>query len=183
MSSITMLPAGKHVLSVYEDIAPKARSRRRCSSIPRPSTSNRRARRMRSPAGTACSRSTRRSRAALAAPTAGTLTFMAGGSDGRLRQGRADPEADGRPHRPLRRCRRRPGGQDLQQHDPRHLDDRRRRGVRAGREARPVASGAVRRRLDLVRPVLVADHLLPGARAGAGLARQSATTSRALPRR
>lgn len=39
-------------------------------------------------------------------------------------------------------------------------------------EARPVASGAVRRRLDLVGPMLVADHLLPGARAGADLARQ-----------
>ena len=37
----------------------------------------------------------------------------------------------------MRRVRRWPGGQDLQQHDPRHLHDRRRRGLRAGREARP----------------------------------------------
>lgn len=39
-------------------------------------------------------------------------------------------------------------------------------------EARALASGAVRRRLDLVGPVLVADDLLPGAGSGADLARQ-----------
>ena len=41
-----------------------------------------------------------------------------------------------------------------------------------GGEARPVASGAVRRRLDLLGPVLVADVLLPGAGPGADLAGQ-----------
>ena len=40
------------------------------------------------------------------------------------------------------------------------------------REAWPVASGAVRGRLDIVGPVLVADHLLPRARSGADLAGQ-----------
>ena len=40
--------------------------------------------------------------------------------------GRAAPRSRWPAHRPLRRRRRRPGGQDLQQHDPRHLDDRRR---------------------------------------------------------
>jgi 3-hydroxyisobutyrate dehydrogenase len=59
---ITMLPAGKHVLSVYEDIAPKAKEAR-CSSIARPSTWIRRARRIPLLAGTACNRSTRRFRA------------------------------------------------------------------------------------------------------------------------
>ena len=57
------------------------------------------------------------------------------------------------------------------------------RGVRAGREARPLASGAVRRRLDLVGAVLVADQLLPGAGAGARPRRPTTATSRALPRR
>ena len=42
------------------------------------------------------------------------------------------------------------------------------RSLRPRREARPVASGAVRRRLDLLRPVLVADQLLPGSRPGPG---------------
>ena len=46
------------------------------------------------------------------------------------------------------------------------------RGLCAGREAGPVASGAVRRRLDLVGPMLVADILLPGARSGADIAGQ-----------
>lgn len=44
---ITMLPAGKHVLSVYEDIAPKAR-KIHFSSIARPLTSIRHAKPMRS---------------------------------------------------------------------------------------------------------------------------------------
>ena len=46
------------------------------------------------------------------------------------------------------------------------------RSLRARRKARPVAPGAVRRRLDLVGPMLVADHLLPGAGSGAELASQ-----------
>ena len=65
-----------------------------------------------------------------------------------------------------------PGGQDLQQHDPRHLDDRGQRGLHAGQAAGPRRAEAVRRGLDLVGPVLVADQLLPGAGPGADLAGQ-----------
>ena len=60
--------------------------------------------------------------------------------------------------------RRRPGGEDLQQHDARHLDDRRLRGLRAGRQARPRPARALRRGLHLLRRLLVGDELLPGAR-------------------
>ena len=98
------------------------------------------------------------------------LHVRRGGGSFRRRQ--ADPRGDGQAHRPLRRRRRRTGGEDLQQHDPRRDDDRHGRSFRARREARPVPPGAVRRRLDLVGPELVADHLLSGPRPGAGFARQ-----------
>ena len=65
---ITMLPAGKHVLSVYEDIAPKAAKGALfidCSTIDVESARKAHAHRRRS---TACCRSTRRFRAAPAAP-------------------------------------------------------------------------------------------------------------------
>ena len=54
-----------------------------------------------------------------------TLTFMVGGSEQGVARARPILEADGQgggAHRPLGQ---RPGGQDLQQHDPRDLDDRR----------------------------------------------------------
>ena len=76
---------------------------------------------------------------------AATLTFMVGGSDARLRARQAGAGAHGQARRALRRGRQRPGGEDLQQYDPRRLDDRGQRGLRARREARPVAPGAVRR--------------------------------------
>ena len=70
----------------------------------------------------------------------------------------------GRARRPLRRRRRRAGGEDLQQHDPRHLDDRRLRGLRAGEQARPRRARALRRGLDLLGRLLVGHELLPGPR-------------------
>ena len=65
-----------------------------------------------------------------------TLTFMCGGDGQGVRRGQADAGKDGQEDRALRRRRRRPGGQDLQQHDPRRLHDRGQRGLRARREAR-----------------------------------------------
>ena len=61
---ITMLPAGKHVLSVYEDIVPKASARARCfiDCSTMDVESARKAHQI--AAGTACRRSMRRSRAA-----------------------------------------------------------------------------------------------------------------------
>ena len=66
---------------------------------------------------------------------AGTLTFMAGGSADGLRHGQAALRGHGAARGALRRRRRRAGGEDLQQHDPRHLDDRGLRGLRAGRRS------------------------------------------------
>ena len=144
----------------------------RCSSTARRSTSTRPARPMRSPPANGLLSIDAPVSGGTAGAAAGTLTFMAGGSEEAfaLAEPVLQPMAGKIVHCGERR--RRTGGEDLQQHDPRHLDDRRRRGLRARRKARPVAPGAVRRGVDLVRPVLVADQLLPGAGAGADLAGQ-----------
>ena len=91
--------------------------------------------------------------------------------------------SDGQDHRACRRRRQRAGGEDLQQHDPRRLDDRGVGGVRARREARPRQAEAVRHRVEVVGPVLVDDELLPGARAWCRPRRRTATTRRASPPR
>ena len=141
---ITMLPAGKHVISVYEDVAPKVD--KGTLVIDSSTIDVELARKAHAIAA-------KHGLASIDAPVsggtggaaAGTLTFMAGGAPEAFARGRTDPEAHGRAHRPLRRCGRRPSGQDLQQHDTRRVDDRCRRGVRSGREAGALASGAVRR--------------------------------------
>ena len=177
-----MLPAGKHVLSVWSEILPAMEPGALaidCSTIDVES------------ARKAHAIAKERGCLALDAPVSGGVGGAEGGDADLhggwqrrgVRPGRADPGADGQARRALRRGRRRAGGQDLQQHDPRHLDDRRLRGLRAGREARAVRPGAVRRGLDLLGPVLVADQLLPGSGPGAGLARPTTTTSRASPPR
>ena len=168
---ITMLPAGKHVLSVYEEIGAgglkghavhRLLHHRRRFGAPGP---RHRGQSWHAVDRRACVGRHRRRYSRHA--------DLHGRRLGRsLRQGRAGPEADGRQDRALRRSRSGPGSQDLQQHDPRHFDDRRRRSLRARRKTRPVAPGAVRRRLDLFRAVLVADHLLPCARSGSDLAGQ-----------
>ena len=85
----------------------------------------------------------------------------------------ADPRGDGAHDRPCRTRRQRPGGQDLQQHAARRLDDRGVRGVHARRKARTIGADIVRRQLEIDRPMLGVDQLLPGAGAGAVLAGQS----------
>ena len=97
---------------------------------------------------------------------------------GRGRAGAADPRAARHDHRAHRAVRQRPGGQDLQQHDARHLDDRRRRGVHHGRAPGPERRGPVRGRQPLLGAVLGADQLLPGAGAGADLAGQPRLSGR-----
>ena len=64
---ITMLPAGEHVLSVWNEIVPHARQAP-CSSIARPSTSTARGRRISSRRRAALARLMRRCPAASAAP-------------------------------------------------------------------------------------------------------------------
>lgn len=126
---ITMLPAGKHVLTVYEDIAPKLKKGALLidsSTIDVDSA--------RKAHAIAASNGLLSVDAPVSGGTggaaAGTLTFMAGGAQTAFDV--AEPVlADGRTYRPLRRRWRRPGSQDLQQHDPRHFDDRRCRGLRA----------------------------------------------------
>ena len=96
-----------------------------------------------------------------AGAAAGTLTFMVGGPRGGLREGPPPPRRHGLPRRPLRPGRRRPGGEDLQQHAPRHLDDRHLRGLRPRPQARPRPARPLRRGLHLLRRLLVGDELLP----------------------
>ena len=168
---ITMLPAGKHVLSVYDEIAawvPKA-------ALPDRFVDHRRRVGAQGPCdrGRAAAPVDRCARIGRHRGCCGRHADLHGRRLCRsLRQGRAGAEADGRPHRSLRRCRRRSGGKDLQQHDPRHLDDRRRRGIRARRKTRTLPSGALRRGLDRIGPVLVADLLLSRPRTSPRLARQ-----------
>ncbi len=100
-----------------------------------------------------------------------------------VRAGQARPRSDGQDHRACRRRRQRPGRQDLQQHDPRHFDDRGVGGLRAGREARPRRAEAVRHLVEVVGPVLVDDELLPGAGPGADARPPTATIRPASPPR
>jgi 3-hydroxyisobutyrate dehydrogenase len=77
---ITMLPAGKHVLSVWNEVIPSMKQGALiidCSTIDVASAS----RRMRWPPSMAWPRSMRRSPAAPAAPRGATLTLMCGGED------------------------------------------------------------------------------------------------------
>ena len=100
-----------------------------------------------------------------------------------VRARQADPGEDGQDHRACRRRGQRPGGEDLQQHDPRRVDDRGVGSLRAGREARARRAEAVRHLLEVVGPVLVDDDLLPGAWSGADVAGQPRLHRRASPRR
>ena len=77
---ITMLPAGKHVLSVYEDIAPKAEARRAVHRFLDHRRRIRRARRMPSPQKHGLLSIDAPVSGGTGGAAAGTLTFMAGGS-------------------------------------------------------------------------------------------------------
>ena len=90
----------------------------------------------------------------------------------RFRQGAADPREDGQEHRAHRPDRRGAGGQDLQQHDPRHHHDRRRRRLPAGQAPGAGRAEAVRHRVDVVRQLLGGEQLSAAARARADLAGQ-----------
>ena len=179
---ITMLPAGKHVLSVWTDVVPlddQGRADHRLLDH---------------------RRREREQAHALAAKHGVPLGRRAGVRRHRRRQGRdadlhvrrrgqgvrggeAGAGKHGQEDRALRRRRRRAGGEDLQQHDPRHFHDRGRRSLCARRKTRAVAPGAVRRRLDLVGAMLVADVAIARCRARCRPRPPTTTTSRALPRR
>ena len=169
---ITMLPAGKHVASCYADILPAAAPGTLfidCSTIDVDSAR--------------AAHEVGRSRPAWRAWTRPCLGVASAARRAarspswravRLRpSSRAEPilQAMGKRIVLCGEAGAGTGGQDLQQHDPGHLDDRRVRGVRAGGETGAVASGAVRRGEYGIRPVLVADSdILPGAGPGTGLA-------------
>ena len=95
MSSSRCCRPATHVLSVYDRHRAGRRARRPVDRLLDHRRGHARARPMPSRQSTGCCRSTRRCRAAPAAPTAGTLTFMVGGDEGRFRQGRSRPRADG----------------------------------------------------------------------------------------
>ncbi len=151
---------------------------RRCSSTARPSTSRPPAPWRRRRPRAASPWSTRRSPAGSPAPRPRTLTFMVGGPEPAFARAQPLLAADGQGRDPCRRRRQRSGGQDLQQHDAGHPDDLGLRGHGAGAAARACAGAAVRDQPRVLRPVLVADQLLPGARAGAVLAGQPRLSAR-----
>ena len=95
----------------------------------------------------------------IAAAAGGTLTFMVGGTDEAFERAQAVPRADGQGGDPRRRARRGPGGEDLQQHDPRRDDGRDLRGLRAGAEARARPADLLRHLVQGVGPELVDDQL------------------------
>ena len=129
---ITMLPSGKHVLDVYADLVPAAAPGTLfldCSTIDVADA--------RAAAELAVGAGHRAVDAPVSGGTVaadgGTLTFMVGGPADAVDQAGSLLDADGVPHRPMRRLRSRSGREDLQQHDPGDLHDRRQRSFRAGR--------------------------------------------------
>ncbi len=169
---ITMLPKGQHVLTVWTDIlrsVPKGTLLIDSSTIDVDSA-HARPHAMADDAG--CLSLDAPVSGGTGGAAAGTLTFMAGGSPESFEGARPLLEVMGRKIVHCGEWRRWPGSEDLQQHDPRHFHDRCLRSLRARRKARLVAPSPVRRCLDVLGPMLVDQHLLPGARARADLARQ-----------
>ena len=152
---VTMLPAGKHVLAAHADFlsaAPKGALIIDCSTIDVDSAKKAHE------AGAAAGVLT------LDAPvsggvggaTAGTLTFMCGGSDEAF--AKAEPILENMGKR-IVHCGGAGAGQaakNSQQHDPRRDHDRHLRSFCARREAGLIGAGFIRRRLDLFGPVVVA---------------------------
>ena len=122
---VTMLPAGKHVREVYEnDVLPnvaKGTLLIDCSTIDVDSA--RHVGELAAKAGLEMVDAP--VSGGVGGATAGTLTFMVGGSDGGFAKARPILEKMGKNIVHTGASRRGAGGQDLQQHDPRHLDDRR----------------------------------------------------------
>ena len=120
---VTMLPAGRHVLASWAEFLPAAK--RGCLLIDSSTIDVESAKRAHGQGAEAGAMT-------LDAPvsggvggaTAGTLTFMCGGVGRGFCPGQACARSDGKKDRSLRRGRRRAGGKDLQQHDPRRDDDR-----------------------------------------------------------
>ena len=164
---ITMLPGGEHVLSVWDDIVPRARQGTLfidCSTIDVES------------ARKAHALAAARGIATLDAPVSGgvggakaaTLTFMVGGSDHAFARGKPVLERMGKR---IVHCGEAGNGQVAKICNNLILGASMiavSEGLRARRKAWAVAPGAVRRCFGLVGTVLVADQLLSGAGAGAG---------------
>ena len=168
---ITMLPAGKHVVSVWTDVIPamaKGALIIDCSTIDVESAKQ------------AHALAAKHGMASVDAPVSGgtggakgaTLTFMCGGEDKAF--GAAKPVLENMGKK-IVHCGGAGAGQAAKICNNMILGISmiaRRRGLCACRKTRPVAPGAVRRRLDLIGAMLVADDLLPGAGSGSDLARQ-----------
>ena len=175
---ITMLPSGKHVIDLYQGgllaAAKPGTLFVDCSTIDV------------ADAKAAADLAQQAGHRAVDAPVsggvagaaAGTLAFMVGGSTEDFDAAHPLLDVMGGQGRALRRQRRRAGREDLQQHGARHLDDRGQRGVRPRREAGAEPPGVLRRRLERLGAVLVADELLPGPRAGAHQPREQRLRAR-----
>ena len=168
---ITMLPAGKHVLSVWNEVVPAMKQGALiidCSTIDVESSKQ------------AHALAAKHGMGSVDAPVSGgtggakgaTLTFMCGGDDKSFAAAKPVLENMGKK---IVHCGGAGAGQGVKICNNMVLAVSMigiGRSLCAGRKARPVASGGVRRGVDLVGPVLGADDLLPGAGTGADLARQ-----------
>ena len=180
---VTMLPAGKHVASVYRDCHSwQGADQRPADRLLDHRRRHRQVGRGRGGggglhdgrcAGVGRDRGGRRGHA--------DLHGRRIGRGFRARQGRA--RQDGQGGDPCRRRGRGPGGQDLQQHAARRDHGRDLRGVRAGGEARARRADLFRHFVQGERPELVDDKLLPRPRRRPRNARPTAITTAGSPRR
>ena len=131
---LTMLPSGQHLLDAYRGTPARQQASRACWTSPRPGTlfldcSTINVDEAREAAELAVAAGHR----AVDAPVsggvvgaeAGTLTFMVGALPEDFEAVKPHARSHGQAGGALRGTRRRAGREDLQQHDPRRLDDRR----------------------------------------------------------
>ena len=114
----------------------------------------------------------------VAGAQAATLTFMVGGSSEAFERARPVLENMGKTIVHAGGPGTGQAAEDLQQYDPGRIDDRGFGGLPAGGKAGPRRPAAFRHCVEVVGPMLVDDELLPGAGAGADVAREPRLSGR-----